>query len=95
MPADASFCRRVYDDLAAAEAALASTAGRVAGADSDAHISRRESLNLSASTAYSDSSAGYPLRVLCCQVSQLYRRRIIVDRDSTIIVEMEEDIFRS
>ena len=39
-----------YDDLAAADAAFASVAGQAALADSDAHISRRERLNLTEHT---------------------------------------------
>jgi uncharacterized protein (TIGR02118 family) len=39
-----------YDDLAAADAAFASAAGQAALADSDAHISRRERLNLTEHT---------------------------------------------
>ena len=39
-----------YDDLAAADAAFASAAGQVARVDSDAHISRRERLNLTEHT---------------------------------------------
>jgi uncharacterized protein (TIGR02118 family) len=39
-----------YDDLAAADAAFASATGQAALADSDAHISRRERLNLTEHT---------------------------------------------
>ena len=39
-----------YDDLAAADMAFASAAGQAALADSDAHISRRERLNLTEHT---------------------------------------------
>src|SRR5687768_1438786 len=39
-----------FDDLAAADASFASPAGRAAGADADAHVARRERLNLTEHT---------------------------------------------
>ena len=39
-----------FDDLAAADAAFASSAGQVARADADAHVARRERLNLTEHT---------------------------------------------
>ena len=39
-----------FDDLSAAEAAFASSAGQAARADADAHVARRERLNLTEHT---------------------------------------------